>query len=181
MFFVSRYLPLIALGTLIISVSVCATASETISKTAQGISEPISKNAALPLDGITTSNSLTSDGIASVADINPNVAIFNEGLQDYSKDVSIDLIDFDIMEPDMIDMPSNYTSNSCAMNLKPIAKNIYASISPKVRKDTNLRKLMKKEIRPQVFSGKLSVKSARENAQAASVCLSLLKAESGDV
>ena len=59
MFFVSRYLPLIALGTLIISVSVCATASETISKTAQGISEPISKNAALPLDGITTSNSLT--------------------------------------------------------------------------------------------------------------------------
>ena len=71
------------------------------------------------------------------------------------------------------------TSDTCAMELMPIAKDIYASVSPKVQKDTNLRKLMKKEIRPQVFSGKLSVKSARKNAQAASKCLSLLKLESG--
>ena len=71
------------------------------------------------------------------------------------------------------------TSDTCAMELMPIARDIYASVSPKVQKDTNLRKLMKKEIRPQVFSGKLSVRSARKNAQAASKCLSLLKLESG--
>jgi len=63
------------------------------------------------------------------------------------------------------------------MQLMPIAKDIYISVSPKVQNDTNLRKLVKKEIKPQVFSGKLSVKSARKNAQAASKCLSLLKAE----
>jgi len=71
------------------------------------------------------------------------------------------------------------TSEQCAMQLMPIAKDIYISVSPKVQDDTNLRKLVKKEIKPQVFSGKLSVKSARKNAQAASVCLSLLKLESG--
>lgn len=70
------------------------------------------------------------------------------------------------------------TSHTCAMQLMPIAKDIYASVSPKVQKDSNLRKLMKKEIRPQVLSGRLSLKSARKNAEAASICLSLLKIES---
>lgn len=69
------------------------------------------------------------------------------------------------------------TSEMCAMQLGPIAKEIFSSISPKVHKDSDLRKLVKKQVRPKVFSGKLSVKKARENAQAASVCLSLLKME----
>lgn len=69
------------------------------------------------------------------------------------------------------------TSEMCAMELAPIAKEIFSSISPKVEKDSNLRKLVKKQVRPKVFSGKLSVKKARENAKAASVCLSLLKME----
>ena len=173
MLFISRFLLLITSGALLIST--CATATETFPESVQDQSQPISKSVSLPLGGITT------DDITSVEDINPNVGIFNQGLKNYSEEVDFSLIDFDIMEPDMSNMPSDFTSNTCAMDLEPIAKNIYASISPKVQKDTNLRKLMKKEIRPQVFSGKLSVKSAHENAQAASKCLSLLKAESGKI
>jgi len=69
-------------------------------------------------------------------------------------------------------------SASCAMDLMPVAKTIYQAVSPKVEGDSNLRKLVKKEVKPKVFSGKLSIKMARENAQAASVCLHLLKTES---
>ena len=65
----------------------------------------------------------------------------------------------------------------CAMDLMPTASNIYYSVSPKVEGDSNLRKLVKKHIRPKVFSGKLSIKSARKHAQAASICLKLLKQE----
>jgi len=68
-------------------------------------------------------------------------------------------------------------SASCAMDLMPVAKTIYQAVSPKVEGDSNLRKLVKKEVKPKVFSGKLSIKMARENAQAASVCLHLLKTE----
>jgi len=175
MFFTSRLLPLITCVALIISASACSTATEAIPESVQDKSQAISKSVSLPLGSIST------DDITSVEDINPNVGIFNQGLKTYSEDLDFSLIDFDIMEPDMNEMPSGFTSNTCAMDLEPVAKNIYASISPKVQKDTNLRKLMKKEIRPQVFSGKLSVKSARENAQAASKCLSLLKAESGEI
>lgn len=81
----------------------------------------------------------------------------------------------------VITQASLKTSQTCAMQLMPIAKNLYTAVSPNVHKNSNLRKLMKKEIRPQVFSGKLSVKSARKNAAAASVCLSLLKIEDGSI
>jgi len=69
-------------------------------------------------------------------------------------------------------------STTCAMELMPVAKGIYEAVSPKVVGDSNLRKLVKKEVKPRVFSGKLSIKSARQNAEAASVCLHLLKTES---
>ena len=69
-------------------------------------------------------------------------------------------------------------SATCAMDLTPVAKTIYQAVSPKVEGDSNLRKLVKKEVKSKVFSGKLSIKMARENAQAASVCLHLLKTES---
>ena len=63
----------------------------------------------------------------------------------------------------------------CAMDLTSDARHIYHAVSPKVEGDSNLRKLVKKHVRPKVFSGKLSIKSARKHAQAASVCLKLLK------
>jgi len=63
----------------------------------------------------------------------------------------------------------------CAADLAPKALSIFDAVSPKVGPDSNLKKLVKKHVRPKVFSGKLSIKSARENAQAASVCLRILK------
>jgi len=63
----------------------------------------------------------------------------------------------------------------------PEARHIYTAVSPKVMADSNLRKLVKKDVRPKVFSGKLSIKAARKNAQEASVCLSLLKLESSEI
>jgi len=63
----------------------------------------------------------------------------------------------------------------CAADLAPKALNIFDAVSPKVDPDSNLRKLVKKHVRPKVISGKLSIKSARKNAEAASVCLRILK------
>lgn len=71
----------------------------------------------------------------------------------------------------------DHNSIACAMDLMPEAKTIFQAVSPKVSATSNLRKLVKKEVKPKVFSGKLSIKSARENAAAASVCLNLLKME----
>lgn len=65
----------------------------------------------------------------------------------------------------------------CAMDLMPAASNIYYAVSPKVNGDSNLRKLVKKEVRPKVFSGKLSIKAAKQHAKAASVCLKILRQE----
>jgi len=67
------------------------------------------------------------------------------------------------------------TASTCAMNLMPEAQSIFEAVSPKVELDSNLKKLVKKNVRPKVFSGKLSIKSARKNAQAASACLRILK------
>jgi len=63
----------------------------------------------------------------------------------------------------------------CAMDLAPKAQSIFDAVASKVEPDTNLKKLVKKHVRPKVLSGKLSVKSARKNAQAASACLRILK------
>ena len=63
----------------------------------------------------------------------------------------------------------------CAMELMPKAQSIFYAVSPKVAPDSNLKKLVKKHVRPKVFSGKLSIKSARSNAKAASACLRILK------
>ena len=66
-------------------------------------------------------------------------------------------------------------SASCAMDLQPDAKEIYLAVAPKVTKDSKLRKLVKKDVKPKVFSGQLSIKAARKNSKAASICLKLLK------
>jgi len=68
----------------------------------------------------------------------------------------------------------------CAMDLAPKAQSIFYAVSPKVDPNSNLKKLVKKHVRPKVFSGKLSIKSARANAQAASACLRILKHGSPD-
>jgi len=72
------------------------------------------------------------------------------------------------------------TASICAMDLMPEAQRIYAAVSPKVGPDSNLKKLVKKNVRPKVFSGKLSIKSAKTNAKAASACLRILKHGSAD-
>ena len=66
-------------------------------------------------------------------------------------------------------------SASCAKDLQPDAKEIYLAVAPKVTKDSKLRKLVKKDVKPKVFSGQLSIKAARKNSKAASICLKLLK------
>lgn len=66
-------------------------------------------------------------------------------------------------------------SASCVMDLSPSAKKIYLAVAPKVKKDSKLRKLVKKEVKPKVFSGQLSIKAARRDSKAASICLRLLR------
>ena len=61
------------------------------------------------------------------------------------------------------------------MDLMPEAQSIFYAVSPKVNPEANLKKLVKKNVRPKVFSGKLSIKSAKTNAKAASECLRILK------
>ena len=72
------------------------------------------------------------------------------------------------------DIPHS-SSASCAMDLEPGAKIIYLAVAPKVMKDSKLRGLVKKEVKPKVLSGQLSIKAARRNAKAASICLKLLR------
>jgi len=72
------------------------------------------------------------------------------------------------------------TASICAMDLAPKAQKIFYAVSLKVQPDTNLKKLVKKNVRPQVISGKLSIKSARKNSKAASACLRILKHGSPD-
>lgn len=72
------------------------------------------------------------------------------------------------------DIPHS-SSASCAMDLQPGAKTIYIAVAPKVMKDSKLRRLVKKEVKPKVLSGKLSIKAARRNSKAASICLKLLR------
>jgi len=67
------------------------------------------------------------------------------------------------------------TASICAMDLMPEAQSIFYAVSPKVNPEANLKKLVKKNVRPKVFSGKLSIKSAKANAKAASACLRILK------
>jgi len=72
------------------------------------------------------------------------------------------------------------TASLCAMDLMPEAFNIFDAVAANVGPDSNLKKLVKKNVRPKVFSGKLSIKSARKNAKAASICLRILKHGSAD-
>jgi len=55
------------------------------------------------------------------------------------------------------------TASICAMDLMPEAFNIFDAVADKVGPDSNLKKLVKKNVRPKVFSGKLSIKSATLN------------------
>ncbi len=63
----------------------------------------------------------------------------------------------------------------CATGLMPAARHIFNAVSPKVEPDSNLKKLVKKEVKPKVFSGKLSAKDAKKSAQEATICLRILK------
>jgi len=68
-------------------------------------------------------------------------------------------------------------SETCAAALSPTAKTIYEAVAPSVDADTNLKKLIKKTVRPMVMSGKMKRKQAKENAPSAGECLRLLKSE----
>jgi len=66
---------------------------------------------------------------------------------------------------------------TCAASLSPTGKTIYDAVAPYVEAETNLKKLLKKKVRPLVISGKLKRKDAKENALLAGECLLLLKQE----
>ena len=72
------------------------------------------------------------------------------------------------------DIPHS-SSATCAMDLQLEAKTIYLAVAPKVMKNSKLRGLVKKEVKPKVLSGDLSIKAARKNAKAATICLKLLR------
>jgi len=68
-------------------------------------------------------------------------------------------------------------SETCAASLTPTGKTIFEAVAPSVEADTNLKKLLKKKVRPMVLSGKLKRKDAMANAPLAGECLLLLKQE----
>lgn len=68
-------------------------------------------------------------------------------------------------------------SETCAASLSPTGKAIFEAVAPSVEADTNLKKLLKKKVRPLVMSGKLKRKDAKANASLAGECLLLLKQE----
>ena len=71
-------------------------------------------------------------------------------------------------------------SDACAASLSPTAKTIFDAVAPSVEADTNLKKLLKKKVRPLVMSGELKRKDAKANAPLAGECLLLLKQEKQD-
>ncbi len=68
-------------------------------------------------------------------------------------------------------------SETCAASLTPTGKAIFEAVAPSVEADTNLKKLLKKKVRPLVMSGKMERKDAMANAPLAGECLLLLKHE----
>lgn len=68
-------------------------------------------------------------------------------------------------------------SETCAQALTPTGRTIFNAVAPSVETDTNLKKLLKKQVRPLVMSGKLKRKDAKANAPLAGKCLLLLKQE----
>lgn len=68
-------------------------------------------------------------------------------------------------------------SGACAASLSPTGKTIFEAVAPSVEADTDLKKLLKKKVRPLVMSGKLKRKNAKANAPLAGECLLLLKQE----
>lgn len=68
-------------------------------------------------------------------------------------------------------------SETCAASLSPTGKTIYEAVAPHVEADSNLKKLLKKKVRPLVMKGDLKRKDAKANASLAGKCLLLLKQE----
>lgn len=68
-------------------------------------------------------------------------------------------------------------SGACAASLSHTGKTIFEAVAPSVEADTDLKKLLKKKVRPLVMSGKLKRKDAKANAPLAGECLLLLKQE----
>lgn len=68
-------------------------------------------------------------------------------------------------------------SGACAASLSPTGKTIFEAVAPSVEAETNLKKLLKKKVRPLVMSGQLKRKDAKANAPLAGECLLLLKQE----
>ena len=76
------------------------------------------------------------------------------------------------------ELGTHKSASICAMDLSPLAQNIYYDVSPKVANDSNLRKLVEKNVRAKLFKRTLTLSSARENAEAAGMCLKILKQQS---
>lgn len=68
-------------------------------------------------------------------------------------------------------------SKTCAASPSPTGKTIYEAVAPHVEANSNLKKLLKKKVRPLVMKGDLKRKNAKVNAPLAGECLLLLKQE----
>lgn len=69
------------------------------------------------------------------------------------------------------------TTESCVAALTPTGKVVYDVVAPSVEANSNLKKLLKKKVRPLVFDGTLKRKVAKANARQAGECLRLLQQE----
>ncbi len=64
---------------------------------------------------------------------------------------------------------------ACAAALTPIGQKIYAVTAPHVAPGADLKNVLTTQVKKLVFSGEISRSTARENAQAAGVCLQKLQ------
>lgn len=67
------------------------------------------------------------------------------------------------------------TPELCAADLTPTGQAIYEAVAPYVEADSNLKKLIKKKVRPLVMKGELKRKDAKANAPLAGECLLIIK------
>lgn len=70
---------------------------------------------------------------------------------------------------------ANPAAEKCAAALSPEGRLMYATVSPHVKADSDIEKLMRSHLRGPVMSGKLKLKVAQANGQAVGRCLVLLK------
>ncbi len=67
------------------------------------------------------------------------------------------------------------TATACAAKLPPEARLIFDTAAPSIRADTVIKDALPGIVRPMVISGKVARSSARQNGEAAGLCLKELQ------